>query len=371
MTHEILPIVMPKWGLAMTEGQLTAWNVEAGAEIGPGVEICEIETTKITNVFEAPVPGLIRRLVAAPGETLPVGALLAVVADASVSEAEIGSFVAEFQASFVPQEDAGDDAPAPESLTIGGRSLSYLAMGPKSGDVLLLIHGFGSDANGWLFNQPALAEERHVVALDLPGHGRSGKDVGSGELEVFSHTVTEFLSKKGFERVHLVGHSLGGAIALKAAAAAPVASLTLIAPVGLGPEINAEFLDGFLAAKRRKTLQPVLEQLVADPALISRDMIEDVLRLKRIDGVVEALSKVISASFAGGVQAVDLRAALSGLAMPVTVVWGAQDRIIPATQATNLPKSVELRLIPNAGHIPQMETAAAVNDIIKATVGKA
>ena len=106
MTHEIVPIVMPKWGLAMTEGQLTAWKIEEGTEIGPGVEIAEIETTKITNVFEAPVSGHLRKLVASEGETLPVGALLAVIADKSVSDADVDAYVTEFQANFVPKRMA-------------------------------------------------------------------------------------------------------------------------------------------------------------------------------------------------------------------------------------------------------------------------
>jgi len=371
MTNEIVPIVMPKWGLAMTEGILTAWNIEEGAEIGPGVEIAEIETTKITNVFEAPVSGPVRRLVASKGETLPVGALIAVVADKSVSDADIDTYVTEFQANFVPEEDGGDVAAEPESIEIGGRSISYLSLGPDDGDVVLLIHGFGADVNGWMFNQSALAEERRVVALDLPGHGRSAKDVGTGDLAVFSDAVTGFISERGFEKVHLVGHSLGGGAALKAAAKPSVVSLTLIAPVGLGNQINTEFMEGFLAAKRRKALQPVLEQLVADPALIGRDMVEDVLKFKRLDGVDAALRKIISANFDGGSQSVDLRGTLSDISIPVTVIWGAEDKIIPSAQSEGLPASVEVRIIPNAGHIPQMEASAAVNDLITATIGKA
>lgn len=371
MTNEIVPIVMPKWGLAMAEGILTAWNIEEGAEIGPGVEIAEIETTKITNVFEAPVSGLVRRLVASKGETLPVGALIAVVADKAVSDADIQTYVTEFQANFVPEEESGDVAVEPESIEIGGRSISYLSLGPDDGDVVLLIHGFGADVNGWMFNQSDLAEDRRVIALDLPGHGRSAKDVGTGDAAMFSDTVTGFISEKGFEKVHLVGHSLGGGAALTVAAQPSVVSLTLIAPVGLGKEINTVFMEGFLAAKRRKALQPVLEQLVADPALIGREMIEDVLRFKRLDGVDAALRKIISANFDGGSQSVDLRSALSDLSIPVTVIWGAEDKIIPSTHSEGLPASVDVQIIPNAGHIPQMEASGAVNDLITATIGKA
>lgn len=371
MTDVIIPIVMPKWGLAMMEGELTCWAVDEGVEIAPGTEIAEIETTKITNVFEAPVSGPLRRLVASAGETLPVGALLAVVADRAVSDAEIDSFIEEFQASFVPEEEGGDEGPEPETLEIGGRSISYLTMGPGDGDAVLLIHGFGADVNGWMFNQPVLAEERRVIALDLPGHGRSAKDVGSGDTTFLSEVVTDFIGQKGFERVHLVGHSLGGAVALLAAQHPSVVSLSIIAPVGLGKEINSDFLEGFLSAKRRKALKPVLEQLVADSGLISRDMLEDVLKFKRLDGVEAALETLISASFEEGAQRVDLRAALEKLQIPVTVIWGEADQIIPVVHAEGLPADVTIEIIPDAGHIPQMEQASRINDLISETLGKA
>ena len=80
----IEPIVMPKWGLAMEEGTLAKWTVAPGQTIEKGQEIADIETTKIANAFESPASGTIRRLVAPEGQTLSVGALLAVVADPSV-----------------------------------------------------------------------------------------------------------------------------------------------------------------------------------------------------------------------------------------------------------------------------------------------
>ena len=88
LMSEIQPIVMPKWGLAMEEGTLTAWLVQDGSQIEKGQEIAEIETTKIANVFESPVSGTLRRLVAKQGDVLPVGALLAVLAPPAVSDAD-------------------------------------------------------------------------------------------------------------------------------------------------------------------------------------------------------------------------------------------------------------------------------------------
>ena len=80
MSDKITPIVMPKWGLAMTEGTLVAWHVPEGARVEPGTEIADIETSKITNVFEAPIGGKLRQRCIAEGEMAPVGALLAIIA---------------------------------------------------------------------------------------------------------------------------------------------------------------------------------------------------------------------------------------------------------------------------------------------------
>ena len=172
MSDAIRPIVMPKWGLAMQEGMVAKWLVEAGAEINAGDEILDIETSKIANVFESPVAGPLRRIVVGEGETVPVGALLGVVADASVPDADLDAFVAKFQEEFAAHAaEAGAAAPEPQNLDAGGRRIRYLALGEGEGVPIVLIHGFGGDLNNWQFNQEALAAGRVTYAIDLPGHG--------------------------------------------------------------------------------------------------------------------------------------------------------------------------------------------------------
>ncbi len=195
-----------------------------------------------------------------------------------------------------------------------GQRLRYLELGEGDGVPVLLVHGFGADLNTWMFTQPALAAGRRVVALDLPGHGGSAKEVGGGNAESLTDAVEGAFGALGLEQVHLVGHSMGGAIASLAALRRPerVASLTLIASAGLGPEINASFIDGFVRASRRREAAETLSLLVYDPALVSRSMVEDVLRYKRLDGVSAALAKIAEAWFAGGRQSLDLTGRIAG-----------------------------------------------------------
>jgi pyruvate dehydrogenase E2 component (dihydrolipoamide acetyltransferase) len=369
---EITAITMPKWGLTMTEGTVVGWLKQQGQGFAEGEEILEIETPKITNVLEASSAGTLRRVVAAAGTTLPVGGLLAVVAGDEVPEAEIDTFVAGFE---VPEPVAEVEAEAegvkPQDIEVAGRRLRCLELGEGDSVPVLLVHGFGADLNTWMFTQPALAAGRRTLALDLPGHGGSAKEVGAGDAESLTDAVEGALGALGIERVHLIGHSMGGAIAALAALRRPerVASLTLIASAGLGPDINASFIDGFVRASRRREAAEVLGLLVFDPKLVSRSMVEDVLRYKRLDGVTSALAKIAEAWFAGGRQSIDLTGRIGALTMPVQLVWGRNDRIIPITHAEALAAHLPVHILEAAGHLPHMEKAGEVNRLIGQFIG--
>ena len=107
----------------------------------------DIETTKIANVFESPVAGVLRKKVVTEGETVPVGALLGVVAEAGVPDAEVEKFASDFLASFKPAEKAAS-APQAETVEVGGKTIRYLKAGPDDGTPIVLIHGSSRATTG-------------------------------------------------------------------------------------------------------------------------------------------------------------------------------------------------------------------------------
>ncbi len=360
-------LTLPKWGLSMTKGQVVGWLTEEGAEVRPGQELVEIETEKVLSAVEAIKSGVLRRRVARAGDVVHVGGLLGVIATPSASDLEIDQYVADFQASYVPEKtEEGVAGPVLETVDVDGFRIRYLRRG-EGAESTILIHGFGGDLNTWMFNHEALATGHSVYALDLPGHGSSSKQVGDGTLEGFAKVVEDFLDILGLTKAHLAGHSMGGAVATIFAHKHPerCLSLTLIASAGLGPEIDGEYIRGFVSATRRNEIRPQLEKLFANPRLITRQMVDDTLKYKRLDGVEPALRTITAQFCPSDRQSVILREQISQLSMPVLVLWGSEDRILPSSHALNLPPHVRAEILEGQGHMVHMEAASKVNTVIR------
>jgi pyruvate dehydrogenase E2 component (dihydrolipoamide acetyltransferase) len=252
-------------------------------------------------------------------------------------------------------------------LTAAGERLSVLKAG-NGEQVILLVHGFASDARSWSLNQPALAQSGATVyALDLPGHGALPAGGPLGGVDRLAEIVAAAAAALSPAPVHLVGHSMGGAIALAVAAQQPerVRALTLIAPAGLGASVNWGFLEGLLAMRDAEEARAALTPLVANPAILGRQIVDGVLAARNRPHTLAAWQEM--AGIAGEIwqRREEAMAALGALPVPAQILWGERDAVLPPPKAA-LPGQARLHLLPALGHVPHMEGMRQANQLIAA-----
>ncbi|OYD81369.1 alpha/beta fold hydrolase [Azospirillum brasilense] len=248
---------------------------------------------------------------------------------------------------------------------IEGGPAAYLSMG-QGGVPVLLLHGFAGDSLTWQFNAAALAADRRVLAVDLPGHGASTLEVGDGRVGAFAPWLLRLLNALEIQRVHAVGHSMGGYVALELARLAPgrVASLSLVASAGLGPDFDLEFLRRVAALETVEEGRDCAARLFARPWLLA-GRVGEVMHAQATDPRRRAaLERIIAGSFAEAHRSpapVDWTA----FPMPIQLLWGREDRIIPVPTADRLPPAAPLHLFDKAGHLPHSEAATPVTAILR------
>ena len=216
-----------------------------------------------------------------------------------------------------------------------------------------------------LFNQESLSNIFNTYSLDLPGHGLSNKVIKEGSILYLASIVSEFCKEFSLNNLTLVGHSLGAGIAVCANENIQelVERLILISPIGLNKEINKSYLDNFITADSRRDLKKVLEELYFDPSVITRDMINEVLKIKRIDGSVKALSLIKDEIINESSQKNDFIKKIEELEISVNIIIGSNDKIIPNIDASQI-KKINYFKLENCGHMAHIEKSSEVNKII-------
>jgi pimeloyl-ACP methyl ester carboxylesterase len=252
---------------------------------------------------------------------------------------------------------AHDWTPQPGDLHVTSRK--------GNGVPLVLVHGFAADSMGWAPLERALPRDLPLIRIDLPSHGRSPLRRIGGFAELAKALVQTF-DRVAEGPVHLLGHSLGGALSLALADIRPrqIKTLSLIAPAGLGPEIDGAALNGIARASTADSLAPWLKRLTARPDGISHDYAKAAM-LARLDPALRsAQMELAEAIFPDGVQAFDLTAALSRVTAPALIIWGRDDHILPWKQALAAPGEVALHLMRGVGHVPHIEDPDALAALI-------
>ena len=265
--------------------------------------------------------------------------------------------------------------------TLHGRKIAYRRSG--SGPAILLVHGITNDSQSWEPVIGRLARDHDVIAPDLPGHGNSARQRGDHSLGAHASMLRDLMHAVGADRVTLVGHSLGGGIAMQFAYQFPemVERLVLVGSGGLGREVSPLIRSAALPGAEQVlpliTAQPLMDAGTwiasafgrlgfkpgSDLAEVSRG-IASLGDTERRAAFVRTVRSVIS-PFGQRVSAIDRLYLAEHL--PFLLVWGARDPIIPAAHGHAAHEAVpgsRLEIFEGSGHYPQLDDPERFSDLL-------
>lgn len=250
-------------------------------------------------------------------------------------------------------------------VSVGPHRIAVLRSGTE-GETVVLVHGFGADRQSFAYLQPLLARNARTVAFDLPGHGDSSPLPPDGGLSAICEALVGVVESTDGDAVHIVAHSLGAAATLSVLdrLGDRLGKLTLIAPAGIGETVNATFVFDFLAMSDVASATVALRHLVARRELVGPAMAAAVLRAVQPEDRRAGLGRLAREIFDGPAQRLDLRQALARSSLPVQVIWGEDDAVLPVTQARDLPIGIPIHRLAGVGHMPHMEAPKAVAEKI-------
>jgi pyruvate dehydrogenase E2 component (dihydrolipoamide acetyltransferase) len=274
------------------------------------------------------------------------------------------------EAKAVSSEEAEE-----KIVDVGGVAIHCLIAGPAGSPRVVFIHGLGGSYETWSLNLPAFAERFRICALDLAGAGSSDKPAIDYSIPSQADFLAHFLEATDgdWQYVSLVGHSLGGAIALAFASRYPerVERLVLVDSAGLGLEINGEILDLIRAEPTVEGIRTELSYFFAHQGLVQQALVEQLYQQRLQPGAREALLAMTEAAFGGNRQHIDLRETLAALSNEALVVWGDEDSVIPVAHAQQASRTTGSRVevFVACGHCPHIERAEAFNQLATSFLG--
>ncbi|HET8569096.1 MAG TPA: alpha/beta fold hydrolase [Candidatus Limnocylindria bacterium] len=264
----------------------------------------------------------------------------------------------------------------PRTIRVRGSSVRVVEEGPEGGDPVLLVHGVGGWAENWRATMRALAARGYrAIAVDLPGFGESERlsmRYFEGDVPGYARFVVDVLDELGIRTAHLMGHSLGGAIAYLAAVCSPerFRSLVLVAPGGMGHDIawslrlaSLPLLPRLLRGSR-EAARAGLASCFHDPRRIPPEMVAECDRyaMPSLDETIRVLRAGVT--LRGIKRSLRKRwiARAGTYSGPALVVWGERDRVLSPRHlsqvAAHFPDA-ERRTIPDAGHLVMAEQPEA------------
>jgi pimeloyl-ACP methyl ester carboxylesterase len=265
-------------------------------------------------------------------------------------------------------------APRTEVVELAdGTKIAALIAGPADAtETIVFLHGLGGSQSTWASVLGYFAENSRIVAVDLPGHGASDKPTPESTdytVPALAARIGELVEKMELSPAVLIGHSLGGATALQLALDRPklVRALALVDSAALGSEISGELLDRIESAPSRDEARGLLELFYQDRRFVLERGIDDMYAARTAPGADDAVKAIAASAFTRHGQNLVLTDRLGELEVPVLVVWGELDRVIPSTHAVAAAAALPtgwLEIMEGVGHVPQVEAAPAFAAIV-------
>ena len=422
-THDVMNLDMPRLGETMEEGRIVRWLKASGDSFERGEAVLEIETDKTVAEFPALLSGKLVQILRQEGDMVTVGDAIArieVAADSitrkaeAVTDEEVPVQTAQQPAEMRPARAVSHDqriraTPLARRLarlkgidinTLSGSGrrgrvekedvlaafgnaqanadvdfveladgrIAYTDIGPKNAQVFLLLHGFSGDRTTWSNVASGLRRAGfRVIVPDLPAHGMT--TINAANADQLSQFLPAFLDALSISKADVVAHSLGAVAATAFASAHPsrVTSLILVAPAGLGSEIDAGFISGMAQATTAGEITHLLRRIAAKPVELSPVLVAEFAATMAKGRLKDLAEGIVGPSG----QRADIIASLEKLSrsMPVRVLVGLQDRIIPWQQVTSLPPSIGVHFLAQSGHMPQWDQATEVIDLVSNFAG--